>query len=84
MAFNMFKKRTSKEAVVYEATEEPAIGKDRIREAVQILEKYKQGKANLEQRIIENEQWWKMRHWEIFRGKPRIRSSLHPHGSLTL
>ncbi len=27
-----------------------------------ILQKYKAGKANLERRIIENEQWWKLRH----------------------
>ena len=27
------------------------------------LNRYKQGKANLEKRIISNEQWWKMRHW---------------------
>ena len=27
-----------------------------------ILQKYKTGKANLERRIIENEQWWKLRH----------------------
>lgn len=27
-------------------------------------EKYKQGKAHLESRIIDNEQFWKMRHWQ--------------------
>lgn len=34
-----------------------------IHEAQEILNRYKQGKANLEKRIISNEQWWKMRHW---------------------
>lgn len=42
-----------------------AIGKEEIREAEQILQKYKQGKAMLEQRIIENEQWYKLRHNEL-------------------
>ena len=44
------------------------IGKDEIRRAREILQKYKTGKANLERRIIENEQWWKLRHWEQIRG----------------
>ena len=34
-----------------------------IHEAQEILNRYKQGKANLEKRIISNEQWWKMRRW---------------------
>lgn len=45
------------------------IGKDSINKANQILQKYKQGKANLERRIIENEQWYKLRHWECMRDK---------------
>ena len=39
------------------------IGTKKIHEAQEILNRYKQGKANLEKRIISNEQWWKMRHW---------------------
>lgn len=38
------------------------IGDAEIRKAESLLQKYKQGKANLERRIIDNEQWWKMRH----------------------
>lgn len=40
------------------------IGTDQIRAASETLKKYKQGKQNLEQRIIENEQWFKLRHWD--------------------
>lgn len=43
------------------------IGEEQIKKAADILRKYKQGKANLEQRIIENEQWYKMRHWDQIR-----------------
>ena len=32
-----------------------------------ILNKYKAGKANLERRIVDNEQWYKLRHWECMR-----------------
>lgn len=46
-----------------EAVEQP-IGKEQVRRAMETLEKYKRGKANLEKRIIENEQFWKLRHWE--------------------
>jgi len=38
-----------------------------IREAAATLQKYKQGKANLENRIIENEQWFKMTHWKQYK-----------------
>jgi len=38
-----------------------------ILEAYQTLQKYKQGKANLEQRVIENQQWYKLRQWECMR-----------------
>ena len=42
----------------------PKIGPEEVRTAAQILKRYKQGKRNLEQRIIDNEQFWKLRHWE--------------------
>lgn len=46
-------------------SEEPpqAITKDRLNEFTQILEKYKQGKANLDARIKNNQDWWKLRHY---------------------
>ena len=45
------------------------IGKEQVQTASQTLQKYKEGKANLETRIIENEQWYKLRHWECLRDK---------------
>ena len=44
--------------------QKPKIGAEEVRRAAQILKKYKQGKAHLESRIIDNEQFWKMRHWQ--------------------
>ena len=38
--------------------------KERIKRAWDTLMKYKAGKARLESRLIETEQWWKIRHWE--------------------
>lgn len=46
-----------------------AIGKEQVLVANQTLQKYKEGKAKLEQKIVENEQWYKLRHWECMRDK---------------
>ena len=46
---------------------EQKIGKEQVQEAYQTLLKYKEGKANLERKIIDNEQWFKIRHWECMR-----------------
>lgn len=46
---------------------EQKIGREQVQKAYQTLMKYKEGKANLEQRIVENEQWYKLRHWECMR-----------------
>lgn len=45
------------------------IGKEQVQEANKTLMKYKEGKANLEKRIVDNEQWYKLRHWECMRDK---------------
>ena len=46
---------------------EQKIGREQVQEAYQTLLKYKEGKANLERKIIDNEQWFKIRHWECMR-----------------
>lgn len=55
----------------------PAIGTEDIARASTILQRYKDGKTNLENRIVEEEQWWKLRHWEIVR-KPGDGSDKNP------
>lgn len=45
------------------AGEKPRIGEQEVRRAAELLKKYRQGKVNLERRIIDNEQFWKLRHW---------------------
>ena len=52
----------------FKAISQP-IGKEQVEKATQTLQKYKEGKANLEKRIVDNEQWYKMRHWECMRDK---------------
>ncbi len=36
-----------------------------VQKAAETLKKYKDGKKNLEDRIVEEEQWWKLRHWDV-------------------
>lgn len=55
MAQNMMKTGRKAEAI---------IGPKQIREAAETLQEYKKGKANYDQTIIENERWYKLRHWE--------------------
>ena len=41
------------------------IDKKAVEKAAETLKKYKDGKKNLEDRIVEEEQWWKLRHWDV-------------------
>lgn len=43
------------------------ITSESIHRANEILNRYKEGKANLESRIVENDRWWRLRHWDTMR-----------------
>ena len=45
------------------------IGEEEISRAQGLLNEYKRGKANLEQRIIDNERWYQLRHWDAIKGR---------------
>lgn len=47
----------------------PVIGADQVRKADKDLQRYKDGKKSLDDRIIENEQWFKLRHWDCMKGR---------------
>ena len=40
------------------------IASESVKKATEILQKYKLGKANLEARIIDNEEWYRLQHWK--------------------
>ena len=48
-----------------EAQRTAVIDKKAIQRAAETLRKYKDGKRKLEERIVEEEQWWKLRHWDV-------------------
>lgn len=43
------------------------VNKETLTRAMDTLRRYKAGKANLDRRIVENEQWWKLRHWDYMK-----------------
>lgn len=47
------------------------IGEAELKAAQDRLERYKEGKAIYDERIIENEDWWKLQHWRNFRNPMR-------------
>ena len=65
---SMAQKLTGKpEGVATEAVNAPIqpINKKAIEKARETLTKYKEGKKALEERIVEEERWYKLRHWEV-------------------
>ena len=57
-------------------TDKPPIGAEEVARAEQILQKYKVGKAALDQRLVDNELWSRMGHWKNYQnpmmeGKPQ-------------
>lgn len=47
------------------------ISRPEIAEAYRTLMQYRTGKASLERRLIENQQWYKLRQWEYLRNKQK-------------
>ncbi len=55
----------SEQSSVTPTEQTQGIDKKAIEKAAETLKKYKDGKKNLEDRIVEEEQWWKLRHWDV-------------------
>ncbi len=55
-----------------------AIGKEQVQQARLTLQKYKAGKANLEQKVIDAEQWYKLRSWECMRKSSQAENQVEP------
>lgn len=65
--FDKLKKKTEERN---DASAVLPIGKKQLEEAAKNLRDYKEGKANLEKRIIEDDKWYKLRHWECISSNP--------------
>lgn len=51
--------------------DEPRMTEERLREAEKTLLKYKEAKDNIDNRIKENEEWWRLHHWRYVDGATR-------------
>ena len=45
----------------------PRMTQERIQEAIATLDRYRAGKAALDRRIVDNQQWYRLRHWSSLR-----------------
>ena len=50
---------------------EPVITPDDVARGTELLRRYKDGKRALEARIIADEQWYRLRHWQYLRDRRR-------------
>ena len=66
-----------KEEVKSEDIEIKAIGEEEIKRAMETLKKYKKGKERLDQRVIDDEEWFKLRHWNKIR-KEQSKEAIEP------
>lgn len=56
------------------------ITKEMLQKAMRTLHKYRAGKASVERRIIDAQQWWKLHNWEQIEAQNNLQGS---HGSKT-
>lgn len=60
-------KKDRPEGMEQEPQKVEGITRKDIEKAIATLKDYKDGKRNLESRIVEEEKWWKLRHWDVIR-----------------
>lgn len=58
-----------------EELKQKVINIEQLRTAQGTLERYKSGKANLDNKLISNEDWWKMNHFRDFKHMKYVRNS---------
>lgn len=70
-----FDKTMAEATITPDPIEEPVmkIGSKEVEEAAEILRKYKEGKAHLEKKLIEQEQFWKLRQWSMYDTEKKTR-----------
>lgn len=61
--------RTGKEKTVQETVN--GIGEEQLRTAQETFKKYREGRKNLDDRIIKNENWWRTNHWSNFESQTK-------------
>ena len=64
-----YKPKEQTEQPQQSAPTEPHFTPDKVSEALQILHEYKDGKTTVDMKATENQEWWRLRHWNVIQGK---------------
>lgn len=69
---------TGAAAMGAEDIKETVVGEKEISKATEILSEYKDARATFEQRIVEDELWYKLRHWDAIRTRKESEEYVKP------
>lgn len=64
-----YKPKEQTEQPQHSAPTEPHFTPDKVSEVLQILHEYKDGKTTVDMKATENQEWWRLRHWNVIQGK---------------
>lgn len=64
-----YKPKEQTEQPQQSAPTEPHFTPDKVSEVLQILHEYKDGKTSVDMKATENQEWWRLRHWNVIQGK---------------
>lgn len=64
-----YKPKEQTEQPQQSAPTEPHFTPDKVSEVLQILHEYKDGKTTVDMKATENQEWWRLRHWNVIQGK---------------
>lgn len=64
-----YKPKEQTEQTQQSAPTEPHFTPDKVSEVLQILHEYKDGKTTVDMKATENQEWWRLRHWNVIQGK---------------
>lgn len=64
-----YKQKEQTEQPQQSAPTEPHFTPDKVSEVLQVLREYKDGKTSVDMKATENQEWWRLRHWNVIQGK---------------
>lgn len=64
-----YKPKEKTEQQQQNAPTEPHFTPDKVSEVLQVLREYKDGKTSVDMKATENQEWWRLRHWNVIKGK---------------
>ena len=63
------KVKTGKEQSASQSQRPATMTPDKVDEILQTLREYRDGKTTIDRKATENQEWWRLRHWNVIQGK---------------